>query len=143
MKRLRLLVVLGAVAIALPLGLSAAHATGGTGGGGGSSNSISIDPYADFDTFGTNIDIKVYVRCTGTSTVDVTLHQEPPETPYPIDVGIGGSPVACDGQTHSTGVTVAGAGFDTGWATATATLLGVPGDTVKAKATQKVYIQHV
>ena len=137
MKRLRLLVLAGAVALALPFGLVAAHATGSTGGT--ATNTISIDPYADFDTFGTNIDVKVYVKCSGTATVDVTLHQEPPETPYPIDAGIGAAPVVCDGQVHSTGVTVAGAGFDTGWATATATLLG----TANATATRTVYIQHV
>ena len=143
MKRLRLLVVLGVVAVALPLGLSAAHATGSTGGTG-STNSISIDPYADFDTAGTNIDVKVYVRCTGASAVDVTLQQSPPETGSPVAVGSGPQPlVVCDGNTHSVGVTVFGAGFDTGYAKATATLLGVPGDVVKAKSSRTVYITQV
>ena len=140
MKRLRLLVVVGAVAVALPLGLTTAKATGTTGG----TASVSIDPYADFDTFGTNIDVKLYVRCTGTTVADVTLKQKQPETGSPVTVGIGSNPlVVCDGQTHSVGVTVGGAGFDTGYATATATLLGVPGDVVKATRTSTVYIRQV
>ena len=139
MKRMRLLVVLGALALALPFGLSAAKATGSTG-----TNSVSIDYYADFDTFGSNIDVKLYVRCTGTTVAEVTLKQSPPETGSPVTVGVGSNPlVACDGNTHSVGVTVAGAGFDTGYATATATLLGVPGDVVKAKSTRTVYITQV
>jgi hypothetical protein len=142
MKRLRLLVVLGAVAVALPLGLATAKATGTTGGT--TTNSISIDYYADFDTAGTNIDVKVYVRCTGASAVDVTLQQSPPQTGSPVAVGSGPQPlVVCDGNTHSVGVTVIGAGFDTGYAKATATLLGVPGDVVKAKSSRTVYITQV
>jgi hypothetical protein len=143
MKRIRLLVVLGAVAIALPLGISVAHATGG-GGGTTATNSVSIDPYADFDTFGTNIDVKLYVRCTGTTVAEVSLKQSPPETGSPVTVGVGSNPlVACDGNTHSVGVTVGGAGFDTGYATATATLLGQPGDVVKATSKRTVYITQV
>jgi hypothetical protein len=139
MKRVRLLVLLGAVAVALPLGLTTAKATGTTG-----TNSVSIDPYADFDTFGGNIDVKLYVRCTGTTVAEVTLKQSPPETGSPVTVGVGSNPlVVCDGNTHSVGVTVGGAGFDTGYATATATLLGVPGDVVKAKSTRTVYITQV
>lgn len=142
MKRLRLLVVLGVVAVALPLGLATAHATGTTGGTG--TASVSIDPYADYDTAGTFIDVKLYVRCTGTSVVDVTLHQDYPETASPVTVGSGPQPlVVCDGKTHSVGVTVVGAGFDVGYAKATATVLGVPGDVVKAKATRTVYIRQV
>ena len=139
MKRIRLLVVLGAIALALPFGLNAAKATGTTG-----TNSVSIDYYADFDTFGTNIDLKLYVRCTGTTAAEVTLKQSPPETGSPVTVGVGSNPlVVCDGNTHSVGVTVGGAGFDTGYATATATLLGLPGDVVKAKSTRTVYITQV
>jgi hypothetical protein len=144
MKRVRMLVVLGAIAIALPLGLSAAHATGSHGGGGTPTNSVSIDQYADFDTFGSNIDVKLYVKCTGTTVAEVSLKQSPPETGSPVTVGVGSNPlVVCDGNTHSVGVTVGGAGFDTGWATATATLLGQPGDVVKATSTRSVYINHV
>lgn len=122
MKRVRMLVVLGAIAVALPLGLSAAHATGSSGGSS-YKNSVSIDPYADFDTAGTNIDVKLYVRCTGIAVANVTLQQSPPETASPVAVGSGPQPlVVCDGQTHSVGVTVFGAGFDTGTAKATASL---------------------
>jgi hypothetical protein len=139
MKRIRLLVVLGAIAVALPLGLTTAKATGGSGGT--TTNSISIDYYADFDNAGTNIDVKVYVRCTGASAVDVLLQQSPPQTASPVAVGSGPQPlVVCDGNTHSVGVTVVGAGFDTGTAKATATLLGLPSGTVKAKSSRTVYI---
>jgi hypothetical protein len=141
MKRIRLLVVLGAVVVALPFGLIAAHATGTTGG----TASVSIDPYADFDTFGSNIDVKLYVRCTGTSVAEVTLKQSPPETGSPVTVGVGSNPlVVCDGYTHSVGVTVGGAGFDVGYAKATAVIYGgsLTGP-VKATATSTVYLKQV
>jgi hypothetical protein len=142
MKRVRMLVVLGAVAIALPLGLSAAHATGG--GGSGATNTISIDQYADYDFEGSQVDVKLYVKCTGSSAVDVTLKQSPPETGSPVTIGIGSNPlVVCDGQTHSVGVTITGAGYDTGWATATATLIGLPTANTKASSTRQVYITQV
>ena len=140
MNRIRLLVVLGALALALPFGLSAAHATGGTG----SSNSISIDQYADYDFEGSQVDVKLYVKCTGSSAVDVELKQSQPETGSPVVIGIGSNPlVVCDGQTHSVGVTITGVGYDTGWATATATLLGLPTMNVKASSTRQVYINNV
>ena len=44
MKRIRMLVLAGALAVALPFGLATANATGGT-----PANFVSIDPYADFD----------------------------------------------------------------------------------------------
>jgi hypothetical protein len=136
-----MLVVLGAIAIALPLGLSAAHATGG---GSDAKNTISIDQYADYDFEGSQVDVKLYVKCSGTSVVDVTLKQTQPETGSPVVIGIGSNPlVVCDGQTHSVGVTVTGVGYDTGWATATAKLLGEPGDLQKASATRQVYITQV
>ena len=143
MKRIRLLVVLGALALALPFGLAAAHATGSTGGTG--SYSVSIDPYADFDTAGTNIDVKLYVRCTGVTVADVVLEQSPPETASPVAVGSGPQPlVVCDGQTHAVGVTVIGAGFDVGYAKATATLYaGSVTGPVKAMSTRTVYINQV
>jgi hypothetical protein len=142
MKRIRLLVVLGAVVVALPLGLATAKATGTTGGTG--TASVSIDPYADFDTAGINIDLKLYVRCTGTSVVDVMLQQSPPQTASPVAVGSGPQPlVVCDGNTHSVGVTVIGAGFDVGYAKATATVYGgsITGP-VKAKSSRTVYIRQ-
>jgi hypothetical protein len=139
MKRLRLLVLAGAVAVALPLGLTTANATGGTG----TKPSVSIDPYADYDFDGTNIDVKLYVRCTGTTVANVTLEQGPPETGAPITTGSGPQPfVACDGQrTHAQGVTVVGIGYDVGWAKATATVTSTPGGTTTVS--RKVYIRHV
>jgi len=140
MKRIRLLVVAGALAVALPFGLATAQATGGT-----PANSVSIDQYADFDTFGSNIDVKLYVRCKGTTVAEVELKQKRPETGSPVTVGFGSNPlVVCDGQTHSVGVTVGGVGFDTGWATATAKLLGpTPDRVVKAQSSRSVYIRQV
>ena len=85
MKRIRMLVLLGAVAVALPLGLSAAHATGG----GGSGTQVTIQEHADYDIAGTRIDVGLYVRCTdatGFGVLDVTVDQYPPETPYPVGV---------------------------------------------------------
>ncbi len=143
MKRIRLLVVLGAVAVALPLGLTTAKATGTTGGTG--TYSVSIDPYADYDLAGGNIDVKLYVRCTGATVADVVLQQSPPQTASPVAVGSGPQPlVVCDGNTHAVGVTVIGVGFDVGYAKATATLYA--GDIfgpVKATSTRTVYINQV
>jgi hypothetical protein len=150
MKRIRLLVLASAIAVALPFGLATANATGG--GGTPPPYSVSIDQYADFDFVGTNIDLKLYVRCPLGATVvaSAKLEQSPPETGSPVSVGFGSNPlVVCDGQTHSVGVTVEGVGFDTGWAKATATLID-PGpteelddDVVKAQRSRSVYIRHV
>jgi hypothetical protein len=140
MKRIRLLVLATAIAAALPFGLTAANATGSTG----STNSVSIDQYADYDVQGSNIDVKLYVRCTGTTIAEVELKQAPPQTGSPATAAVGANPfVVCDGQTHSVGVSLIGAGFDVGWATATAKLLGQPGDVVKAKSTRSVYLSQV
>jgi hypothetical protein len=121
MKRLRMLVVLGAVAVALPLGLATAKATGSTG----SSSSVYIQDKADYDFVGTNLDVGLYVTCkdsTGFGTVNVTVDQYPPETPYPFGAGSGPQSVVCDGHSHSVAVTIIGAGFDAGRAKATAAL---------------------
>jgi hypothetical protein len=146
MKRIRLLVLAGAVAVALPFGLATAKATGTTGG----TAKVSINQYADFDTAGTNIDVGLNVSCTGASVVEVTLKQTYPETGSPVTVGSGPQPlVACDGRTHSVGVTVFGLGFDTGRAYATATVLGAPAEPdgepgpVKATASRWVIIRQV
>ena len=121
MKRLRLLVVVGVMAAALPFGLSAVGASGTT------STEVSIQSPADYDVTGTNIDVRVNVRCSGgTGTLTVLLEQDYPETPA---VGAGGGPniVACDGRTHAAGVTVVGALFDPGRAKATATVVAPSG----------------
>lgn len=125
MKRLRLLVVLGAIAVALPLGLTTAKATGSTGG---SYNSVSIQQYADYDAAGFVLDVGLYVTCKGNGTpahnglVTVQVNQYPPQTPYPVGFGSGPQSVVCDNRSHAVTVTLGGEGFDGGLAKATATL---------------------
>jgi hypothetical protein len=127
MKRLRLLVVAGVIAAALPFGISAAGASGTT------STEVSIQSPADYDVTGTNIDVRVNVRCSGgTGTLDVLLEQYYPESPA-VGVGSGPNIVACDGKTHAAGVTVVGALFDPGRALATATVVAESGDKTVSK----------
>ena len=61
MKRIRLLILLSVLAVALPVGLlsGVAKATGGSG------TSVSISQTADFNTFGSQLDVHLVVRCTG------------------------------------------------------------------------------
>ena len=121
MKRIRLLVLAGLIAAALPLGLNTAKATGS----GGSGTQVTIQEHADYDFVGTNLDVGLQVRCTdptGFGSVDVTVNQYPPETPYPFGAGSGPQPVVCDGHTRTVAVTIIGAGFDAGRAKATAVL---------------------
>jgi hypothetical protein len=117
-KRIRLLIVLGIVAVALPLGVARAGAktTNGT------TTSVSISQTADFNTFGTQLDVNLLVRCTGGSGVaEVTVNQASPETGTPDTTGTGfNSAVVCDGNTHSVGVTVIGVVYDPGKAYAIA-----------------------
>ena len=115
MKRIRLLIVLGIVAVALPLGIGPAGATG-------SGTSVSISQTADFNTFGTQLDVNLLVRCTGgTGLAEVTVTQDSPETGVPDTTGTGFNPaVVCDGNTHSVGVTVVGVVYDPGRAYAIA-----------------------
>jgi hypothetical protein len=125
-KRIRLLVLLGAVAIALPVGLRSAGATGSPP----PANAVTIQRYADYDAAGLVLDVGLYVRCKGNGTlahngvVDVTVEQYPPQTPYPIGFASGPQSVVCDGTFHAVGVTVVAfvPGFDAGRAKATATL---------------------
>ena len=118
-KRIRLLVLLGAVAIALPVGLTSAGATGATG------TSVTIQEHADYDAAGFVLDVGLRVRCQGgmNGLVDVQVDQYPPETPYPVTFGSGVNPVVCDGNTRTVGVTITGEGYDAGRAKATATLM--------------------
>jgi hypothetical protein len=137
MKRIRLLVLAGAIAAAIPFGITAAGATGGTG----STNSVTIQQYADYDAAGFVLDVGLYVRCSGgvNGLVTVNVSQSPPQTPYPVGFGSGPQPVVCDNNTHAVGVTVGGEGFDAGIAKATATLT-VP---MKPGATATKYITIV
>jgi hypothetical protein len=131
MKRLRMLVVLGAVAVALPLGLATAKATGS--GGTTTTNSVTINSKADFEFIGTQLDVGLNVRCYGGfGTVDVTVDQYPPETPVGA-TGTGAASVVCDGKTRPVGVTIEGAVYDEGRAKATATLMAPSGTTTAVR----------
>ena len=118
MKRIRLLILLSVLAVALPVGLlsGVAKATGSTG------TSVSISQTADFNAFGTELDVNLSVRCAGPAfaLATVTVNQSNPETGVAA-TGIGSNPtVVCDGRTHSVGVTVKGAVYDPGQAYAIA-----------------------
>jgi hypothetical protein len=141
MKRIRLLFLLGLAAVALPLGLlqGVARATGDNGGG--ATNQVTIQPNADYDFVGTQIDVGLLVRCSGGSgTVLVNVSQSPPETPYPVGAGSGPQIVVCDGQTHTVGVTITGFGFDAGKAKATADLTTASGGSVHAQRTINIIV---
>jgi len=127
MKRVRLLVLLGAIAIALPFGLLPAGATGG----GGATSSLSINQNAQFDVEGSVIHVGLRARCPviGTDpvtgdpipgTIHVHVTQDPPETVMHAEGDTLVKEVVCDGQTHTVGATVFGANFDAGRAYATA-----------------------
>ena len=143
MKRIRLLVVLGALALALPLGLATAKATGSTG----TTNSVTIQQYADYDAAGLVLDVGLYVTCKGNGTfaqnglVTVQVDQYPPQTPYPIGFGSGPQSVVCDNRPHAVGVTIVGEGFDAGLAKATATF--TPGTGGGKSVTAKRWITIV
>jgi hypothetical protein len=135
MKRIRLLVVLGALAVALPLGLTAAKAAGTTSG---SSGSVSIVSPAQYNFEGTYITVQLYVSCPpagaiGTGVVNLTVDQEYPETP--VLAGAHGTFIAdvvCDGRSRAVGVTVPVGPYDAGKAFATAVLVPPSGSTVEA-----------
>jgi hypothetical protein len=142
MKRIRLLVLLGVVAVALPLGgVFAANA--GAAGSTTATNSVSISQYADFNIFGTQLDVNLLVRCTGGSGVaTVVVNQDSPETGVPDTTGTGANiAVVCDGKTHSVGVTVEGVVYDPGKAYAIADIL--VGTSVKAHAEKWITIKVV
>jgi hypothetical protein len=124
MKRIRLLVLVGALAVAVPFGVvSSAGASGGSG------SEVTIDGRADYDFVGATIDVGLRVRCSGGSgSVLVNLDQYPPETPYPTGTGSGPQIVVCDGYTHTVAVTVGGLGFDEGKALAEAILTAPSGN---------------
>jgi hypothetical protein len=122
MKRIRLLVLLSALAVALPVGIlsGVAKATGGTT----TTDQVSINQYADYD-LPSLLQLGLQVRCYGgEGLVEVQVDQYPPETPFMVSFGSGTQPVVCDGKTHSVGVSIVGEGYDAGKALATATLTG-------------------
>ena len=119
MKRIRLLVLLTALAVALPLGVlsGVAKATGGDG------SSISINQNAQYDAYGGIIHVGMRVRCPASplfGTITVTVTQEPPESTLPANGTNIVKDVVCDGQTHTVGSTILGDHFDAGRAYATA-----------------------
>jgi hypothetical protein len=123
MKRIRMLVLAGAIAVALPFGMSSVGATG-------SGSSVYIQDQVDYNIAGTQLDVGLQVRCktpSGLGTVRVQVDQEPPYTPYPVGTGSGPQSVVCDNVTRAVGVTIVGFGFDAGRATATA-MLTTPGN---------------
>jgi hypothetical protein len=132
MKRIRLLVLAGAVAVALPFGLS----TAGASGSSGSTNSVTIREHAQYDFNGTYIHVGLTVRCSAASTplptVYVFVHQPYPETPVPTGAdGAGFTNVVCDGKSRSYAVTIPPGKFDAGRAFATAELGTPPTATAK------------
>jgi hypothetical protein len=135
MRRIRLLVVLGALAVALPLGLTTAKATGTTTGR--SSGSVSIVSPAQYNLNGTYITVQLYVSCppagaVGTGVVNLTVDQEYPETPDPLGAhGTFFANVVCDGRSRAVAVTVPVGPYDAGKAFAAAVLVPPSGDTVE------------
>jgi hypothetical protein len=138
MKRIRLLILLGAVAVALPLAIfqGVAGATGGTG------TSVSIGQTADFNTFGGQLDVQLLVRCTGGSgSAAVEVTQTTPESGDPGAMGLGSNPaVVCDGQQHSVGVTVTGGLFDPGKAYAIADVNSLSGGSAHAERSITIFV---
>jgi hypothetical protein len=120
MKRIRLLVLLSALAIALPIGvLSGVAKAGGTG----STSSITINQNAQYDAFGGLVHVGMRVRCPAYpmfGTITVTVKQDPPETTVHAEGTNLVKDVVCDGQTHTVGASVLGENFDAGRAYATA-----------------------
>jgi hypothetical protein len=141
MKRIRLLVLAGAIAAALPFGMTAVGATGSTG----SSSYVTVDDKADYDNIGTMIDVGLHIRCTdstGFGTVNVTVKQGYPQT-IATAVSDGPTGVVCNGQTHAVAVSTIGAGFDAGSAKVTATLMTPTNSSGNKTVTESVYINEV
>jgi hypothetical protein len=132
MKRIRLLILLGALAVALPFGVLSV----GSAAAAPAFADVSIEPNAQYDIEGAILHVELKVTCTGGAggaVVEVT--QSPPETPYPVAFGSGPNAVVCDGQAHEAAVTIFGEGFDAGKALATATLTVTDPTTLQVLAT--------
>jgi hypothetical protein len=131
MKRIRLLVLLSALAVALPVGILSGVAR--AGGSTGSTSSLSINQNAQYDVIGNIIHVGLRARCPVTlgptdeplpGTIHVQVVQDPPESAnHTVGDGLI-KEVVCDGQTHSVGATIYNPlltlGFDAGRAYATA-----------------------
>ena len=125
MKRIRLLVLLSALAIALPVGVLSgiAKATGSTG----STSSLTINQNAQYDVLGNVIHVGLRARCPASpapGTIHVHVVQDPPESVTHTEGDSLVKEVVCDGQTHTVGATIFNPllefGFDAGRAYATA-----------------------
>jgi hypothetical protein len=147
MKRIRLLVLLSALAIALPVGVLSGVAK--AGGSTGSTSSLSIDQNAQYDALGGIIHVGLRARCPFIGidpvtneaipgTIHVHVTQYPPETVLLAEGDNFVKEVVCDGQTHTVGATIFGANFDEGRALATANFT-FP-DTATATATKWINI---
>jgi len=142
MRRLALAASAAAFAVAMvPAGSALAGGTTGT-------SSVAINQYADFDTFGTFLDVGLQVRCFGGTEdsegiVTVNASQQRPDTSAAAE-GAGFQDVVCDGRTHSVGVSVFGAKFDAGKALATATVTA-PGNPslIVAASTRQILVRVV
>ena len=140
MKRIRLLILLTALAVALPLGVlsGVAKATGGDG------SSISINQNAQVDTFGAQVHVGLRVSCPASllpGTIDVRVTQDPPETVVHTEGDSLVKEVVCDGQTHSVSASVAAVGnFDAGRAYATAIFPPGGGGTASAARWIKIIV---
>jgi hypothetical protein len=136
MKRIRLLIVLGAVAVALPLGLTTAKASGSDGYT--TANSVYIVSPAQYNLEGTYITVQLYVRCKPAGVVkkgvvNLTVDQYYPETPE--ETGAHGTffaNVVCDNVTRAVGVTVPVGPYDAGKAFAKAVVTAPNLSTAKA-----------
>lgn len=122
MKRM-IIAALATVMLFALMPIGSAAATGGTT----AKNQISIQRDAQYDVDGFIIHVGLVVTCEKSplalpGSVEVSVTQDPPETPYPLTAGSGLNNVVCDGKPHAVGVTVQGEGFDAGKAHATATL---------------------
>jgi hypothetical protein len=143
MKRIRLLVLAGAIAVALPFGITAAGATGGSQ----PPNSVTINEKAQYHLVGAAIFVGLKVRCqpagaVESGVVDVIVHQDYPETPNPGGAnGVGFNAVVCDGVTRNVAVSVPPGFFDAGRAFATAIVTAPTGD--EATASKWITIVHV
>jgi hypothetical protein len=131
-KRIRLLILLGAVAVALPLAVLSA----GSAAAQPAFADVSIEPNAQYDIQGTILHVELRAACDGgAGAVVVDVTQSPPETESLFAAGSGPRSVVCDGTAHEVGVTIFGEGFDAGRALATATLTVVdPNNTTQVLA---------
>ena len=138
MKRIRLLILLGALAVALPFGVLSASSAGAAP----AYADVSIEPNAQYDVEGAILHVELKVTCTGgAGAVVVNVEQSPPETEYPLAFGSGPRGVVCDGAAHEVAVTIFGEGFDAGKALAEATLTVVDpvgGQTLASDTAQRI-----